>query len=116
MGCGRTEYNGENYTLNVSQWQCKSASDTYFVIDVCEQRQIVRAILCRGTAYPLTAPKPIVQELPMQIPVCDLDTEKSQLEEQLLRYASMDVTNAERQMKEVAIKLFAVCLRMRCLV
>lgn len=45
----------------------------------------------------------------MQIPVCDLDSEKSQLEEQMLRFASMDVTNAERNMKEVAIKLFAVC-------
>lgn len=44
----------------------------------------------------------------MQMPLCDLDSEKSQLEEQLLRFAGMDVANAERQMKEVAIKLFAV--------
>lgn len=88
--------------------QCKNISDTYWVIDVCEQRQIVRAILCRGATHPVTTPKPIVQELPMQIPLCDMDSEKSQLEEQLLRVASMDVANAERQMKEVAIKLFAV--------
>lgn len=44
----------------------------------------------------------------MQIPLYDLDTEKSQLEEQLLRVASMDVANSERLMKEVPIKLFAV--------
>lgn len=78
------------------------------MIDVCEQQQIVRAILCRGATHPVTTPKPIVQELPMQIPLYDLDTEKSQLEEQLLRVASMDVANSERLMKEVPIKLFAV--------
>lgn len=44
----------------------------------------------------------------MQLPLCDLESEKSQLEEQLLRFAGMDVASAERQMKEVSIKLFAV--------
>lgn len=85
------------------------------MIDVCEQRQIVRAILCRGTSHPVTTPKPIVHELPMQLPLCDLDSEKSQLEEQLLRFAGMDVANAERQMKEVSIKLFAVSVHVTAL-
>lgn len=86
----------------------KNASDMFFVLDVCEGSQIVRAILCRGAAHPVTTPKPIVHELTMQVPLCELESEKSQLEEALLRYATQDVENAERQMKEVAIKLFAV--------
>lgn len=73
-----------------------------------EQRQIVRAILCRGSAFPVTSPRPFVQELPMQVPLCDLEAAKSQLEESLIRSANMNVENVDRQLKEIAIKLFAV--------
>lgn len=78
------------------------------MLDVSERSQIVRAILCRGAAHPVTTPKPMVHELPMQVPMCELDSEKSQLEESLLRFATLGADNAERHMKEVAIKLFAV--------
>lgn len=50
----------------------------------------------------------MVMELPMQMPMCDLDTEKTQLEESLLRCANFQMENSEKQMKEIAIKLFAV--------
>ena len=56
----------------------------------------------------MTTPKPLVTELPMQIPLCDLEAEKSELEESLLRYANQHADDAEKQMKEIAIKLFAV--------
>lgn len=52
----------------------------------------------------------MVMELPMQVPMCDLDTEKTQLEESLLRCANFQIENVEKQMKEIAIKLFAVSL------
>lgn len=99
-----------SYWMPVCQMreQAKNVSDTYWVIDVCEERQLVRAILCRGAAYPVTMPKPIVQDLAMRLPLCDMESEKAQLEEQLLRVAGMEVANGERVMKEVAIKLFAV--------
>lgn len=89
----------------------KGASDSYFITDVSEAMQIVRAILCRGSAYPLTQPKPMVSELKMQIPLCDLDAEQSQLEETLVRYENFYADDSERIVKENAIKLFAIACR-----
>lgn len=43
--------------------------------------------------------------------MCDLDTEKTQLEESLLRCANFQMDSAEKNMKEIAIKLFAVSLQ-----
>lgn len=37
-----------------------------------------------------------------------MEAEKSELEESLIRYANLQIDNAEKQMKEIAIKLFAV--------
>ncbi|XP_059050858.1 WD repeat and HMG-box DNA-binding protein 1 [Achroia grisella] len=89
----------------------RGASDTWFVVSVSELVQTVRAILCRGTSFPVTAPKPIINELPIQIPLCELDSEKSQYEEQLVRWAhttsDVDVKNA----RETALKLFALACR-----
>lgn len=62
----------------------------------------------------MTTPKPLVTELPMQIPLCDMDSEKSELEESLIRYANLQVDGAEKQMKEIAIKLFAVSFARFC--
>lgn len=86
----------------------KGASDNYFITDVSESKQIVRGILCRGSAYPLIVPKPMISELDMQIPLCDLEAEQSQLEEALVRCENYHVDEAERVVKENAIKLFAV--------
>ncbi|XP_053622607.1 WD repeat and HMG-box DNA-binding protein 1 [Plodia interpunctella] len=80
----------------------KGLSDSWFIVSVSESSQTVRAILCRGTSFPATVPKPIVVELPFQIPLCELESEKSQLEERLLR------GGGER---ETALKLFALACR-----
>ncbi|XP_026758868.2 WD repeat and HMG-box DNA-binding protein 1 [Galleria mellonella] len=89
----------------------RGTSDSWFVVSVSEPTQTVRAILCRGTTFPLTAPKPIINELAIQIPLCELDSEKSQYEEQLVRWAhttaEVDVKNA----RETALKLFALACR-----
>lgn len=88
----------------------KGASDSYFIIEVSESSQIVSAILCRGLSYPLTTPKPMVSELKMQLPVCDLDADQSQLEETLIRNSSFYVDESEKNIKEIVLKLFAVSL------
>lgn len=75
---------------------------------MCEETQIASAILCRGSSHPVTSPKPMIVELPLQLPLCDIDSEKSVLEEALLRYSAMNVMNSEKYIKEVALKLFAV--------
>lgn len=91
-------------------------SDTFFPLAVSERQQIVRAILCRAAAYPLISPKPMITELKMQLPLCDLDAEKAQLEEALIRYVTLNVDNADRLMKEMAMKLFAVSISIRLFV
>lgn len=86
----------------------KGASDGHFIIEVSESQQIVRSILCRGSSYPLTTPKPMVSELKMQLPVCDIEAEQSQLEEALVRNSIFNVEDTDKNIKEIAIKLFAV--------
>lgn len=88
--------------------QRKNVSDTFFPLAVSEAHQIVRAILCRTASYPPVTPKPMITELKMQIPLCDLDAEKAQLEEALIRFVAMKADNSQRLMKEMAMKLFAV--------
>lgn len=88
-----------------------SVSNNYFIISVSERLQIIHAVLCRGTSYPMTTPRPMVQELPLQLPLCDLESEKSLLEDSLLRASIMSVDNAEKTVKETAIKLFALACR-----
>ncbi|XP_049875326.1 WD repeat and HMG-box DNA-binding protein 1 [Pectinophora gossypiella] len=89
----------------------RGASDTWFIVSVCELTQKVRAILCRGSSFPLTVPKPIVAELSIQIPLCELDSEKGQYEEQLVRWAHTTSEVDVKTARETALKLFALACR-----
>lgn len=89
----------------------KGASDSFFIVEVSESTQIVRAILCRGATYPFTTPRPMVNELKMQLPACDIENEQTQLEEELVRYSTFDVDGAEKILKENALKLFSLACR-----
>lgn len=44
----------------------------------------------------------------LQVPLCELDSEKSQIEESIVRWANFKVIDAEKNLKTDAIKLFAV--------
>lgn len=94
--------------------QSTSVSHNFFVVAVSEKRQIVQAVLCRGTSYPMTNPRPMLQELRMQIPLCDVEVEKSELEDALLRSSLMQMDGAEKMQKETAIKLFALACSSEC--
>ncbi|XP_061709099.1 WD repeat and HMG-box DNA-binding protein 1 [Cydia pomonella] len=89
----------------------RGASDSWFVVSISEPTQTVRAILCRGTSFPPTIPKPIVTELAIQIPLCELDTEKGQCEEQLVRWAHTSADVNIKTAREAALKLFALACR-----
>ncbi|XP_075169114.1 chromosome transmission fidelity 4 [Haematobia irritans] len=91
--------------------QSSSVSNNYFVISLSERSQILQAVLCRGTSYPMTNPRPMVQELPLQLPLCDLENEKSVFEDTMLRASIMSMDNSEKTIKETAIKLFALACR-----
>ncbi|CAH2102314.1 unnamed protein product [Euphydryas editha] len=89
----------------------RGVSDSWFIVSVSESEQKVRAILCRGSSFPLTVPKPIVTELPLQVPLCELDTEKSQYEEQLVRWSHTAPDVDVKTARETALKLFALACR-----
>ncbi|XP_050438249.1 WD repeat and HMG-box DNA-binding protein 1 [Adelges cooleyi] len=63
----------------------KDSTNHYFVIGVNEARQDVRCILCKGSYYPSTTPHPFLNEIPWQIPLCDINQEKGELEEKFWR-------------------------------
>lgn len=92
------------------------ASDNFFIVQVSEASQVIRAVLCRGSNYPLTTPKPMVAELKMQMPVCDIESEQSQLEETLIRYGSFNADDSDKHIKETALKLFSVIILITLLI
>ncbi|KAH8418555.1 hypothetical protein KR222_000542 [Zaprionus bogoriensis] len=94
--------------------QSASVANNYFIVALSEPRQIIQAVLCRGSSYPMTNPRPMLQELRMQLPLCDIELEKSELEDTLLRASLMQVEHAEQLQKEMAIKLFALACSSEC--
>ncbi|XP_048489495.1 WD repeat and HMG-box DNA-binding protein 1 [Plutella xylostella] len=86
-------------------------AESNFVVSVSESTQTVRAIVCRGASFPPTVPKPIVSQIPIQMPLCELDTEKGQYEEQLVRWAHIAADVDVKTARETALKLFALACR-----
>ncbi|KAG7162954.1 WD repeat and HMG-box DNA-binding protein 1-like [Homarus americanus] len=105
----------------------RGKSDHYFLLGASETQGNLRCILCKGIRYPPVLPKPHVSILNMQIPLCELETEKSELEEKAVRTGlllntlarlntqgyEMDdsKSQADKIMKEAMIKLFALACR-----
>ncbi|XP_058121938.1 WD repeat and HMG-box DNA-binding protein 1 [Anopheles ziemanni] len=94
--------------------QTKGASDSLFIIKVSESTQAIQLILCRGARYPLTNPKPVPMEVQFLLPLCDQDSEKEQLEEQLVRSLYFKQNNADKLIIETALKLFALACKNEC--
>ncbi|KAG5680390.1 hypothetical protein PVAND_009899 [Polypedilum vanderplanki] len=86
------------------------ASDSFFIIGVSERSQKIRATLCRGTSYPLTTPRPIMREIDYSMPLCYMETEKSKLEDLLIRSVNFDVESANKVIVENGLKLFSTAL------
>jgi hypothetical protein len=81
------------------------ASDNFFIISVSESDQKIRTTLCRGTNYPHTNPRPIVREVDYALPLCYMETEKSKLEETLVRATSFSMEASEKTVVESGLKL-----------
>lgn len=86
------------------------ASDNFFMVGVSEKSQKIRASLCRGTSYPLTNPRPILREFDYSIPLCHMETEKSKLEEALVRSTNFEMDASEKSVVENALKLFSMAM------
>ncbi|KAL2076814.1 hypothetical protein ACEWY4_027590 [Coilia grayii] len=64
---------------------CKGKSDHYWVVGIHENPQQLRCIPCKGSRFPPTLPRPAVGILPFNLPLCQVATEKGQMEEQYWR-------------------------------
>lgn len=89
----------------------KSVSDSVFIVHVFESIQQVQIIVCRGAKYPLINPRPIPMNATFYVPACEQDTEKGLMEADLLRSMYLKYDDADKVMKETAIKLFAMACR-----
>ncbi|XP_062553662.1 WD repeat and HMG-box DNA-binding protein 1 [Armigeres subalbatus] len=87
------------------------ASDSLFIVKVSESTREAHIIVCRGAKYPQTNPRPIPMNAKLQVPVCEMDSEKGGLENELLQSIYFRHDDAEKLMKETAIKLFALACR-----
>ncbi|XP_057323397.1 WD repeat and HMG-box DNA-binding protein 1 [Microplitis mediator] len=58
----------------------KGKMDHYFIVGVSEREKLVRCILCKGSHYPATTPRPNVVEVDLKVPLCDMDSEKTRKE------------------------------------
>ncbi|KAI5704078.1 hypothetical protein M8J75_001791 [Diaphorina citri] len=95
----------------------KGKSDHYFVVSVSESSHSIQCILCKGCFYPATVPRPILTQVSWKIPLCDLGSEKSELEEQFWRkqlalssvpsYKSEEIATLTKEVLAPAVKLFA---------
>jgi hypothetical protein len=78
------------------------------IISKCEPETDRHIFEAGGTFQPWLLASKNFTELLFQIPLCEMTTEKGELEEQLVRYSILNVENADKMFKERAIKLFAV--------
>ncbi|XP_034948517.1 WD repeat and HMG-box DNA-binding protein 1-like [Chelonus insularis] len=66
----------------------KGKLDNYFIITVSETERCIRCILCKGSYYPPTTPRPIMTEIPLTLPLCELESEKTKTEAPLWQIGS----------------------------
>lgn len=103
--------------------QRKSLSDNYFIIGVSELNQNIRCIFCKSSEYPLVINSPTIVEIPLKIPLCDPNDNKSTAEEKFWRLmfsmnnlqrmstdSSEIFKNFELPMKQAILKLFGVSI------
>lgn len=63
----------------------KSRYDHYWMIALHENPQDIRAVMCKGSTYPSTVPRPFATILQYKLPLCEAESEKTKLEEEYWR-------------------------------
>ena len=71
-----------------------------------------RCILAKGARYPQTLPHPVVALVPLGVPLCHPDQEKTNLEHQFLKTLLLSSTvSSDSDTTEVLVKLFALACK-----
>eukprot|EP00111_Clytia_hemisphaerica_P001219 TCONS_00003478-protein len=104
----------------------KNKSDNYWVIGIDEQSSQLRCIYCKGANFPSLLPRPIPTMIPFQLPLCEMKTEKSIKEHELMKNSlkasnmnysqqilrlPVDNDSAERQHMQLLMQLFALACK-----
>lgn len=120
----KTHFGNGWFPICSTKQHANGKSDNFFIIGLSEIQAQVRCIFCKLSRYPDTVPKPTITALPLQIPLCEIQTQKGQYEENylrnrfaesLLKRLSLDgydidnaLTSAEKSIVNSLLKLFAV--------
>lgn len=84
-------------------------SDHYFIIAVSERDAHLRCIFCKGCSYPPVLPKPLVQTIPVAMPVAEPETDKGQAEAAFWMSAALvEQDDTVVSMQEQLLKLVAL--------
>ena len=97
----------------------KGKSDHHFVVGLNVGERNVRSVVCKGSRFPVTVPLPTVVVTPMSLPLCQPVTEKSVLEETLLKSemcadlaaAAAGEGDLRQEQNETLVKLFALAVK-----
>ncbi|XP_077278003.1 WD repeat and HMG-box DNA-binding protein 1-like [Temnothorax americanus] len=82
--------------------QGKGRADHYFIIGVSEHERNMRCILCKGSYYPPTTPRPIITEIALSAPLCEPESEKTEKERKLWEIGSSPLDETEAMLTLIA--------------
>jgi len=63
----------------------------------------MRCILCKGSYYPPTTPRPVIVEVPLSIPLCELECDKSEKECKLWNIGNNPLNETETLLTLIAV-------------
>lgn len=66
----------------------------------------MRCILCKGSYYPPTTPRPIITEVSLSAPLCEPETEKTEKERQLWEIGNSPLNETEAMLTLIAVSNF----------
>lgn len=81
----KTQFGNGWFPICSTKQHANGKSDNFFIVGLSEIQAQVRCIFCKLSRYPDTVPKPTITTLPLQIPLCEIQTQKSKYEESYLR-------------------------------
>ncbi|XP_011876288.1 PREDICTED: WD repeat and HMG-box DNA-binding protein 1 [Vollenhovia emeryi] len=83
--------------------QGKGRADHYFIIGVSERERNMRCILCKGSYYPPTTPRPVITEISISAPLCEPESEKTEKERKLWEIGSNPLEETEAMLTLIAL-------------
>ncbi|XP_029056611.2 WD repeat and HMG-box DNA-binding protein 1 isoform X1 [Osmia bicornis bicornis] len=83
--------------------QSKGKADHYFIIGISEQHGMARCVLCKGSHYPPTTPRPVIAEISLIPPLCEFESEKTEKELKLWKLGSDPLEEDEAMLSLIAL-------------